>query len=143
MGISFSVLVLFFNLLFCSDVRASSLHGREINPEVIHAVGISGLFPPPPSGPLLFPPFSLLAFPLGLSARAMPAFSRSLQWRPRRCSTTSTVVVKAVVEFVAGNDEKGRGEYFPSWVVVGRQPFKHFYVFFFFTTFIHVKSFRF
>lgn len=98
---------------------------------------------PPPSGPLLFPPFSLLAFPLGLSARAMPAFSRSLQWRPRRCSTTSTVVVKAVVEFVAGNDEKGRGEYFPSWVVVGRQPFKHFYVFFFLQHSFTLKAFVF
>lgn len=76
----------------------------------------------PPSGPLLFPPFSLLAFPLGPKARAMPAFSRSLQWRPCRCSTTRTLVVKVVVEFMAGNDkrEEGGGGYFPLVLLVGQ-----------------------
>lgn len=74
----------------------------------------------PPSDPLLFPPFSLLAFPLGPKARAMPAFSRSLQWRPCRCSTTRTLVVKVVVEFMAGNDKREEGGgYFPLVLLVG------------------------
>lgn len=93
----------------------------------------------PPSGPLGFPPFSLLAFPLGQKARAMPAFSRSLQWRPCRCSTTRTLVVKVVVEFMAGNDEReeGGGECFPLVLLVGSPSNIFMY---FFSTFIHVGS---